>query len=354
MRHDTIGGQAEKFPTPNSAMAEQGLNQPDGRRGQTMLGAAVGQAWSTPRSEDSESCGNHPGSMDSLTGQTSNWPTPNAAPEAPTQEGIQSASPWGTPGAMDGGTIRRGAGRGNELLLAGQAKEFNWPTPDASVMNDRETPETFEARRAKLDDRSRNGKGAGTPLTIAAQQWATPRASAADQGNDKASAQRRSQGENTGLKDQASNFPTPTTQDAEQAGSPKREMLTNVAVSPRATPAARDTRSDQGQEGLLARDAHPRGKPLTRQILTSQIGLQDETPETPGQKSSDAGPGSRPLLRRRKLNPNFVEWLMGFPRGWSEALFSNGTPGYGPAEMPRYLSSQRRLLFNYLRRISSK
>lgn len=32
--------------------------------------------WSTPQGEDSESCGNHPGASDSLTGATGAWPTP--------------------------------------------------------------------------------------------------------------------------------------------------------------------------------------------------------------------------------------------------------------------------------------
>lgn len=37
--------------------------------------AAVGM-WPTPRSEDSESAGNHPGASDSLTGVTTDWQTP--------------------------------------------------------------------------------------------------------------------------------------------------------------------------------------------------------------------------------------------------------------------------------------
>ena len=34
--------------------------------------------WPTARAEDSESCGNHPGAVDSLTGATSQWQTPRA------------------------------------------------------------------------------------------------------------------------------------------------------------------------------------------------------------------------------------------------------------------------------------
>jgi hypothetical protein len=44
--------------------------------------------WATPRAEDGESCGNHPGAHDSLTGQTRMWPTPTAEPYGSSQNGI--------------------------------------------------------------------------------------------------------------------------------------------------------------------------------------------------------------------------------------------------------------------------
>ena len=40
--------------------------------------AQKAQNWPTPRREDGESCGNHPGAVDSLTGAAKIWPTPNA------------------------------------------------------------------------------------------------------------------------------------------------------------------------------------------------------------------------------------------------------------------------------------
>lgn len=36
------------YPTPTRSAANQGQNQPDGRRGQTLVGASRGQMWSTP------------------------------------------------------------------------------------------------------------------------------------------------------------------------------------------------------------------------------------------------------------------------------------------------------------------
>ncbi|MBF0454930.1 MAG: hypothetical protein HQL72_08985 [Magnetococcales bacterium] len=40
------------WPTPTAAIAKQGVNQPDGKRGQTLLGAVQGQLWPTPRCGD--------------------------------------------------------------------------------------------------------------------------------------------------------------------------------------------------------------------------------------------------------------------------------------------------------------
>lgn len=50
------------------------------------------------------------------------------------------------------------------------------PTPNASVAQDGETPETWLARREKIKAKGINGNGMGTPLTIAVQPLPTPRA----------------------------------------------------------------------------------------------------------------------------------------------------------------------------------
>jgi hypothetical protein len=58
-------------------------------------------------------------------------------------------------------------------LLGRTAWLAGWPTPDASVAQDGETFETWEARRLATKARVKNGNGFGTPLTIAALM-ATP------------------------------------------------------------------------------------------------------------------------------------------------------------------------------------
>lgn len=120
------------------------------------------------------------------------------------------------------------------LNLEGAAKA--WPTPAASVINDGEPLEKWEERRQRNLAKHVNGNGHGTPLTIAAQAWATP-----------------------------------TSRDWKDGADPSAEVETN---------------------SLLGRQA-PR----------SGIG---------GAGSSSDGRDSR-----RLLNPNFVDWLMGYPPGWT-------------------------------------
>lgn len=67
------------WPTPTAAAAVQGQNNPDGKRGQTLIGAIRGQSWATPTV-----CGNNNAkgtskkSGDGLQTQVKNWSTPKA------------------------------------------------------------------------------------------------------------------------------------------------------------------------------------------------------------------------------------------------------------------------------------
>lgn len=60
----------------------------------------------------------------------------------------------------------------------------SWPTPDASVSNDAESPSSFEARRLRNLAKGINGNGMGTPLAMTAKQWPTPEAGDAMRGDD--------------------------------------------------------------------------------------------------------------------------------------------------------------------------
>jgi hypothetical protein len=76
--------QARFWASPTSSDNSNRTTQRAPSHGLTHGEVLAGQAasWPSPRSEDSESCGNHPGAKYSLTGATLNWPTPNSNPEA--------------------------------------------------------------------------------------------------------------------------------------------------------------------------------------------------------------------------------------------------------------------------------
>lgn len=114
------------------------------------LGPAV-LNWPSPRSEDSESCGNHPGATDSLTGAT---------------------SLWCSPGAMGGGSTSRGGDRIDEPLLAKQAETAsNWTTPQAHDVRKRSEGQTS----GRLDNKAGNACLA-TDAENWESAWPTPNA----------------------------------------------------------------------------------------------------------------------------------------------------------------------------------
>jgi len=65
-----------------------------------------------------------------------------------------------------------GGDRVDEMSLDQEAR--SWPTPNALISNDGESPESWEARRQVNIAKGYNGNGQGTPLTIAATAWPTP------------------------------------------------------------------------------------------------------------------------------------------------------------------------------------
>ena len=108
-----------------------------------------------------------------------------------------------------------------------------WPTPDASVANDGETVESWDARRAIVKQTANNGNGFGKRLTIEAKRYPIP--------------------------------------------------------------SARDWKNGHASEVTHARNS----RPLNEQIVKQEVNGQSIQP-----KSS--------------LNPAWVEWLMGFPPGWTD------------------------------------
>ena len=205
------------------------------------------------------------------------------------------------------------------------SSDGGWPTPDASVSNDGQDPESYEERRQKMRRRKYNGNSGGTPLAIAAQSaqrslWPTPKSSDADRGGDP----KRDGGEQSGggrrsnlvdaVMPGAKRFtaavavwPTPTKADAGQAGDQyaggNPTLLGKVKMWPTATTSDADGSRrhgymDEGNSGTTLTDAA---------LAIMQDGPLD--PMTPKD-----GRATRPRL---VLNPRFVEALQGFPDRWT-------------------------------------
>ncbi len=192
----TAGGRGQEAPTHGSRLQDQSRN------------------WPTARSEDAESCGNHPGSVDSLTGAAKGWQTPAT-------DSFRS----------------RGGDRINEQGLDQQAR--TWPTTQ-----------------------EHNGQGA-------------PGAS------------------------------------CKQRGSRRSDLVRDAAQWP--TPVRGDHRS-----GVTGNIAKKNARPLCE--VACQSSLQARTTSPRGKNSSASIP---------RLNPRFVEMLMGFPVGWTDCA---------PLEMASFLS----------------
>lgn len=137
---------AVQWPTPvandDNKTPEGHLAKKPGRTVVTSLNIVATQMWPTPRSEDSESAGNHPNATDSLTGATGLWSTPHAhnsqgapgagltANDGRHRDLVREAGGWQTPAVADGmgGHLQRGGMRANEPMLPGQAARWMTPT----------------------------------------------------------------------------------------------------------------------------------------------------------------------------------------------------------------------------------
>jgi hypothetical protein len=198
-------------------------------------------------------------------------------------------------------------------------KMREWATPTAGAFNYGETPESFAARSAALVVAGSRPLGAN--LGQQAQGWRTPTARDGSGTGGADPAVRLEQGHSVGLKDQATTWPTPGASDEKwrisQADTAARRIASGKqvslecravdAVSKWPTPAARDAKGANGPEHLAKERGH-------HDQLPNRVALWDFPPAL---KTPMAGvAGSRPVVPLR-LNPAFVEALMGWPPGWS-------------------------------------
>jgi hypothetical protein len=151
-----------------------------------------------------------------------------------------------------------------------------WPTPNASVAQDGEGPATWLARRERLKVTANNGNGAGMPLTIAVQLWATPTAHPRTHTP-------RQVDHGIQLANQVAQWPAPTVKGGynRKGLSEKSGDGLDTAVKQWPTPTHRDWKSG------INHSCWDNARPLSETVG----GL---------------------------LNPPWVEKLMGLPEGWTE------------------------------------
>ncbi len=239
---------------------------------------------------------------------------------------------------------------------ASDGKAGSWSTPRAScnIQNKRNLPPPSEGGRSSkpgLEDQiqgswatpalhdakgvpyQRDGKdpeGFARPTLLgAAEMWPTPRS--AENGNDSGSRQREEQGPNPGLKDRARSWPTPQAHDSGEGKTPEQieamRVRTGAGVrnlNEEALRYAVPTPTEwQTPTGSMMPSRRQVGADHREALMPAQA-AQFPTPTVPGEHSvGEIGEwgGSKNPMRggpRKRLNPLFVEYLVGLPPGWTD------------------------------------
>jgi hypothetical protein len=163
-----------------------------------------------------------------------------------------------------------------------------WPTPDAMVANLHESVESVLERRERIKATGINGNGFGLRLQTAVKMWQTP---VSDDAVERTAGKYNSRGEPK-LSAQVKLWPTPRANDAEKRGNIANDIRNGLPAAAKywAMPVARDARTFRG----AARAPNALGS----EPLSVQVSQQEQ--------ATDGA-----------LNPTWVEWLMGFPLGWT-------------------------------------
>lgn len=275
--------------------------------------------WPTARSEDSESCGNHPGAVDSLTGAARMWHTPKAHENAETS----------------GTFVSRNADRGAHCFSGLGAQTAMWRTPAA-------TEEQSDRMSAEAMLRGLQNPNQQINLSDQARMWMTPNLPLGGRKNTAEQVEAKGKTDNgkrqISLEGQTMHWPTPRTitggaesaeRKQETGGTDSGGSDLQSAAANWPTPASCDYRSPNGASHM---DRSTGAKHL------DQLPNFIEHSFLPAPPTSTHG-GKSPSTSTRRLNPDFVDWLMGLPPGWTD---------YAPLETASYLSRVRSLLRFYL------
>jgi hypothetical protein len=299
-------------------------------------------------------------------GYVAEWLCLRASDVGPAISGTEFSS-WPTPDvAMSNGVRQEDGKRCTGLNTHAE----QWPTPTSRDQKNPNQPDSGNFQR-KSD---------------AAAMWATPTVPNGGRTmtpEEAAASGATAKGKRTvGLENQAMFWATPRAEDSESTGGHRGTADTlHSQTQAWPTPSARDWKDGRASQETLDRNARPLNEAATYWLTphgmtgtdhTGKAGVGGEFSEqaTRWQPSLPAPPPvSGPefwrripiLLRlcrqlkkqlpspyrkvstlfRRKLNPDFVDWLMGWPVGWSSE-----DRDFSEEEMASWLSRQRRLMRN--------
>lgn len=298
------------WPTPSAAASVQGQNNPDGRRGQTLVGATRAQPWPTPSASN-------PNDGEPFE----SWDARRQALQARHQNGngvgmplgVAVRQPWPTPTVTSlnnrkGISEKAGDGLGTAVAA--------WPTATAMLAS-------RSSVQAQADYVTRTGHQMNLKAAVGMSAWPTPRAQ---------------DGRHCGC----SSTPCTESRLAEgKANLPEAVLETGRAW---ATPKARDHKSGctdpEAIQALMDR------RVMGSNDLTNQVAAVAVWPTpragsaTGGGTGLDGGSGSRAMLAAALpeaeakamvtglLNPEWVELLMGWELGWTDA--AHPCPGIWP------------------------
>lgn len=227
--------------------------------------------------------------------------------------------------ALNGASLRTSRGSSQLSLLTGG--------PPSSTSSEISASWVTNARRAS----SQRQKWARRIFANGSSSWPTHTANPATYSNGE-------RGPN--LHEAAVMWPTPSVADltgghANWGGDRQDEMLlpgqARELSAMWATPAARDVKGANGAAHMESRE-RPHEDQLANQAIWAFPPSPQAEPITPhGGESSPSAPTSR-----RRLNPVFTEWLMGWPLGWTD--LDSPLPGTELSRWRRHMRGSLSLL----------
>lgn len=259
------------------------------------------------------------------------------------------------------------SGNGFGLTLANEVQSRSreqWATPQARDHFPAHTPDYVAAKKAQ-------GHGMRN-LNDEASQWRTP-SDPSKRGGSQPPEKRAAGGHTINLDDQAEHWSTPRVARGgytRDRGDPKKERLTLEGQSEAwSTPRASDGEKGgpnmafgAGGTPLPTQAAHwptpltaDDGRKVTARSAQQQLcNVAESWPNSPSRPDLPTIAGGRSSETRRRLNPLFVEWLMGWPEGLSgfdtaaTASCHSPAPSPGCGCMDCWLNRQREMLADLL------